>query len=84
MTDLGPSDKGESLKVAIEDLKHGHTDLNTFHAVMVILEGGTLYSSASKGAAKKIITICKREAYRCLTQHDKGLKVLTERVHVSR
>lgn len=63
--------------VIIQKAAQDHTDLHTFHAVMVLMEGGLLYDEKSKAAASKIIAICKREASRCLRSYDAGRAALS-------
>lgn len=50
---------GETEK-AIRAAAHAHTNLNTFAAVVTLLEGGHLYSG-DLPAVPHIIRICKRE-----------------------
>lgn len=48
-----------------------HTDLTVFHAVVAILEGGTLSGDTSaRSAASKIIAICEAEKGRQLKKLD--------------
>lgn len=53
-----------------------HTDLNTFHIIIQILEGGTLYLPASHEAAQKIVRMCKTEAQRSLRAYDAAKKAI--------
>jgi hypothetical protein len=55
---------------------HAHTDLNTFHAVINLLEGGLLYDPRSNRAANAIIKICKAERQRHLRRYDKAMETL--------
>lgn len=49
-----------------------HTDLNIFHGIIALLEGG-LISSDSYPCADRIIAICKREGAKCLVRYDRAL-----------
>lgn len=59
-------------EVPIKAAARAHTDLNVFHAIIKLLEGG-LISSESYPNADRIITICKKEAAKCLQRYDKAL-----------
>lgn len=63
---------------AIDKVVAAHTDLNVFHAIMQLMEGGVLYDPRSKEAAHRIITICKRESARSLRAYDAGRAALAE------
>lgn len=56
---------------------HAHTDLNTFAAVVSLLEGGHLYRSSSYGAAERIITICKKEQDKALREYDRHIAAVS-------
>lgn len=61
----------DRLRIAMES----HTNLNTFEAVVAILEGGGIYRGANGSAdktASKIIALCKAEEQRQLTHMDKA------------
>lgn len=53
---------------------HAHTNLNIFHAIIVILEGGTIYggSGSAQRTAATIIELCKAEGARQLTAYDRA------------
>ena len=61
---------------ATEMACHGHSDLNVFACVVAILEGGTLYDTASRRAAQRIITSCRKEQGRLLRLHDRGVELI--------
>lgn len=50
-----------------------HSDLNIFHSIIAILEGGTLYRTQSKETAAKIIRLCKSEAGKRLHDYDRAM-----------
>lgn len=51
------------------------SNLNIFHAVIAILEGGTICASASaQRTCNKIITLCQQEAARQLKAYDQALE----------
>ena len=52
-----------------------HTDLNIFHGIIALLEGG-LISSDSYPCADRIIAICKSEGAKCLARYDRALEKL--------
>lgn len=65
------------MKKNINAATHAHTNLNTFHSIVVILEGGTLYGDESKSGnktANKIIELCKAEQQRQLKIYDEAIK----------
>lgn len=53
-----------------------HTDLNIFHGIIALLEGG-LVSSDSYPAADRIIEMCKREGARCLVRYDRAMTAVS-------
>ena len=60
----------------LKEACQAHTNLNTFAAVISILEGGHLYGAFSDAAAQKIIRICQQEQARCLTRYDAAVAAL--------
>jgi hypothetical protein len=60
----------DRVRMAIKEAAQAHTDLNIFHAVIGILEGGVLYTRGSRAAAERIIDICKSEAGKRLRDYD--------------
>lgn len=60
----------------LKEAMHAHTNLNTFAAVVSLLEGGHLYGATSDGAAQRIIEICKAEQDRCLARYDAAVAAL--------
>lgn len=61
------------LKIAV----HAHTDLNTFHSVITLMEGGLIYSAKRYKTAEKIIELCKRETAKCLAEYDEAVDNLS-------
>jgi len=58
-------------KADLETLVRLHTNLNTFGAVVALLEGGTVYGTVgSEKCAKKVIDLCKQEMNRLVVRHD--------------
>lgn len=55
-----------------------HTTLNTFAAVVTLLEGGTVYDPAANAAAQRIIKLCQSEQYRQLKKYDAALAALSK------
>jgi hypothetical protein len=60
-------------EAVIEAAQH-HSDLNVFHALVAILEGGTLYSQSAHRAAGRIIRICNEERQKQLRLYDAALR----------
>lgn len=58
----------EAAKVANE----AHTDLNIYHAIIALLEGG-LMSSDDLATQQRIITTCKNAGHRALQRMDAAL-----------
>ena len=54
----------------VKDGARALSDLNTFAAVVTVLEGGHIMCSASQPAVKRIVTICKREQQKLLREYD--------------
>lgn len=53
------------------DAVEAHTNLNTFGAIVALLEGGTLYGPMrERDAAQRIIRICKTEMLLQLRKFD--------------
>jgi hypothetical protein len=50
-----------------------HTDLNTFVAIVSILEGGTVYTASGKCTAAKIISLCQAESQKQIKVYDRAL-----------
>ncbi len=50
-----------TLTQAMTRMVEAHTNLNTYQAVIAILEGGTLYDGRTHAPANKIIKIAKAE-----------------------
>ena len=63
---------------ALDQMVHVHTDLNIFHAVVQLMEGGLLYDTKSMEAASRIIAICQSQGARLLRAYDAGRAALTE------
>lgn len=53
-----------------------HTDLNTFGAVVAILEGGVIYTASGARVASQIIRLCKSQAIKQLKSYDAALERL--------
>ena len=53
-----------------------HTDLNTFAAVIAILEGGVIYTSSGARLASEIIRLCRAQAVKQLRAYDAALERL--------
>lgn len=65
----------QSAKLAAE----AHTNLNTFGAVIAILEGGCVYGNTGASAgmtAKKIIAMCKAESGKQLALYDRHIDAI--------
>ena len=58
-----------------KDAARAHTDLTIFHAVIAILEGGTI-GPASSTDARRIIAHCRNAADPCLRRYDAALSKL--------
>lgn len=60
-------------KQLIEDAADAHTRLNTFYAVIALMEGGLLPggSDAANETAQTIIGLCKDQAQLDLEEYDK-------------
>lgn len=64
---------------AIRWAAHAHTNLNTFGAVIAVLEGGTLYGNdASYGVTQRIIKICKKEMGKWVSQYDAAVALASK------
>jgi len=58
-------------KQTLVHLTHLHTNLNTFGAVVALLEGGLVYSGTnSEKCANRVIDLCKSEMDRLIALHD--------------
>lgn len=58
-------------KTDIDTLVRLHTNLNTFGAVVALLEGGTVYGTVgSEKCASEIIDLCKQEMTRLIVRFD--------------
>jgi hypothetical protein len=62
--------------MSAEKAAKAHTDLNTFGAIISILEGGHLYGIGSDKTVQQIIRLCKRECQRCLRVYDQNIATL--------
>lgn len=67
--------KRKSQKQLVQDAVEAHSDLNVFAAVVSMLEGGTVSSSAQPDDFK-IIAQCERAQQRCLVRYDAALAAL--------
>lgn len=56
----------------VVEAARAHTNLNTFAAIVAILEGGCVYGPESQKAASRIIALCKAEQGRCLARYDRA------------
>jgi len=65
------NDKSKELAKAVEAAARALSDLNTFAAVVTILEGGHVHSE-SHGGAERIIAICKSEQAKRLREYDRA------------
>jgi hypothetical protein len=54
-----------------------HTNLNVFHALANMVEGGTLYGARPQSAAAKIVRLCRYAAAKELAAFDHAM----ERIH---
>lgn len=52
-----------------------HTDLNVFHAVIILMESGLVYTQRGKRTADKVIDLCKAEAARQLAAYDRAMEL---------
>jgi hypothetical protein len=52
------------------DAANHHSTLNTFAAIVILLEGSLTYDSESDETASKIIKLCKAETQRQLRKMD--------------
>lgn len=59
--------------IAIDAAQH-HTDLNIFHTLRAILEGGVVYSQSGRRTAERIIKICDEESQRQVRLYDSALR----------
>lgn len=55
----------------VVEAAEAHTNLNTWHSVIALLEGGSLYGGRH-GAAERVISIAKSEAAKELKLFDKA------------
>ncbi len=62
-----------SAKDHARDAAEAHTDLNTFGAVVTLLEGGHLYRSKSHATADRIIQMAKKYQQTCLRDYDAAI-----------
>lgn len=53
-------------------------NLNTFYAVIGVLENGTIRGEHSQPAAQRIIKICKEQAQRELDRYDRQLAAIEQ------
>lgn len=63
--------KAQYARLAME----AHSNLNIYHAIVAILEGGCLYGAREK-TAQKIIALCKAEGFKELKIMDAALEKL--------
>jgi hypothetical protein len=56
-----------------EKMARAHTNLNIWHAIITLLESGTLYNSGApdSNAAERVIKICKAETAKELRIYDR-------------
>jgi hypothetical protein len=52
------------------DAANHHTTLNTFAAVVILMEGSLIYDTDADATANKIIKLCKQETQRQLRKMD--------------
>jgi len=55
----------------VRDGAEAHSNLNTWHAVIAILEGGLLYGGRTDKPSHRIIAIAKAESLKELALYDK-------------
>lgn len=55
------------------DAANAHTNLNTWGAVVTLLEGGHLYGGHNYSAVQRVIKIAKAQMQVHLAQHDMAL-----------
>ena len=72
------SRKKKTAEAVAKEASRAHCNLNVFHGIVALLEGGVIYSE-SYGAADRIIKICKAESQRCLKRYDRALTALKAR-----
>lgn len=53
-----------------------HTNLNVWHTIIAILEGGTLYGGRGQDSASMIVNICQAEAQKELAVYDRAIRRL--------
>lgn len=56
-----------------------HTNLTVFHAVIRLLEGGTLYGARPQRPAQQIIKLCQRAAQSELAAYDRARSAINGR-----
>lgn len=57
----------------VDEAARAHSNLNTFGAIIAILEGGCVYGGGTEAAtAQKIIALCRAEQQRQLSRFDKA------------
>lgn len=59
---------------AIKDAANALADLHIFHAIIAILEGGTIHTASHRGA-DRIISICKSETAKRLREYDRAVEL---------
>jgi hypothetical protein len=64
----------EKHDAAVVDAAQHHSDLNVFHAILAILEGGVVYSQSGRVAAERIIKLCKEENQKQVRLYDNALR----------
>lgn len=68
-TELTKAAQQAKRKAHIREAARAHTNLNTFAAVVAVLEGGCVYGD--NATARKIIALAQAEQRRQLRIHDK-------------
>lgn len=71
------TNRREIKRQAAKDAAHAHSDLNTFGAVISLLEGGHIYCPASYNTKQKIIKLCQNEMQKRLEDYDYAVDVAT-------
>jgi hypothetical protein len=56
-----------------KEAAEAHTNLNVWHTLIAILEGGTLYGGRGQDSASMVINIAKAETQKELSVYDRAI-----------